>query len=307
MFNPLSSSPFFFNPGLAHQSDNQSRHVEGAPSSDRSVESRPNAVAPSRQSYSLSERFSRDDSFSINLTTQDGDQVEITFNSETSYKSDYDLRSGHGREHQRYSIEKEQSSEFGFSVEGDLDVEEIDAIAALVQDLSSLAANFFNGDLQTAMQQAGDLSFDSGQLAQMDISMQQSIEYRAIEKYREVQSMGDESSSFPQRALAPFTEQLQNQVAKSEQRIENSTEFTLSLFVNLIEHDLRFTGASESEQTSLTENLVRVGDMAHRGHHEHERDSDDDEHEHESRHSHREDDVAAVDGAANSDPVVATA
>ena len=116
---------------------------------------------------------------------------------------------------------------------------------------------------------------------------------------------GDESSSFPQHALAPFTEQLQNQIAKSEQRIENSTEFTLSLFVNLVEHDLRFTGASESEQISLTENLVRVADMAQRGDHEHESDSDDDEHE--SRHSHREDNVVAADGAANSDPMVATA
>lgn len=262
MFNPLSSSPFFFNPGLAHQSDNQSRHVEGAPSSDRAVESRSNTVGSARQSYSLSERFSRDDSFSINLTTRDGDKVEITFNSETSYKSDYNLRSGHGREHQRYSIEKEQSSEFGFTVEGDLDVEEIDAIAALVQDLSSLAANFFNGDLQTAMQQAGELSFDTGQLAELDVSMEQSMEYRAIEKYREIQSMGDKINHRSERAVEPFMEQLQNQLSRAEQHIQYATEFTFSLFAELITHDLRYNQMSAAEQESLKANTERLGELA---------------------------------------------
>ena len=261
MFNPLSSSPFFVNPGLTHQTDNQSRLAQSAPSADRSGESRSNAVAPARQAYSLSERFSRDDSFSINLRTQDGDQVEITFNSETRYKSDYDLSRGEGREHQRYSIEKQQSSEFGFSVEGDLDVEEIDAIAALVQDLSSLANNFFNGDIQTAMQQAGNLSFDPGQLAEMNVSMEQSIEYRAIEKYREIQSMGEKPEPRSQRAIEPFLEQLHNQLIRTEQHIHYAREFTFSLFAELVTHDLRYNEMSEAEQSSLKLKTERLGEL----------------------------------------------
>ncbi|BBB25603.1 hypothetical protein [Amphritea japonica] len=289
MFNPLSSSPFFFNPGLVHQSDNQSRHLEGAPSSDRSVENRPNGVAPARQSYSLSERFSRDDSFSINLTTRDGDQVEITFNSETSYKSDYDLRSGHGREHQRYSIDKEQSSEFGFSVEGNLDVEEIDAIAALVQDLSSLASNFFNGDIQTAMQQVGDLSFDTRQLAELDVSMEQSIEYRAIEKYREIQSMGERAEPSSERAVEPFREQLLNQISRTEQHIEYAAEFTFSLIAEFISHDQRFKEMSEADQESLKVNTERLSELASVKASEAE--DAHEEPEHEPQHEHGSDDV----------------
>lgn len=262
MFNPLSSSPFSLNPGLAHQPDIQSRQVEGASVSDRSVHNQSNATTPARQSYSLSERFSRDDSFSISLTTQDGDQVEITFNSETSYKSDYAMRSGNGFERQRYSIDKEQSSEFGFSVEGNLDVEEIDAIAALVQDLSSLASNFFNGDLQTAMQQAGDLSFDSGQLATLDVSMEQSMEYRAIEKYREIQSMGEKAESRSERAIEPFREQLQNQISRTELHIEYAAEFTFNLIAEFISHDQRFKEMSEAEQESLKANAERLGELA---------------------------------------------
>ena len=262
MFNPLSLSPFSINPGFAHQPDNQSRHVEGTSASDRSVHSRSNVAIPARQSYSLSERFSRDDSFSISLTTQDGDQVEIIFNSETRYKSDYAMRSGDGFEHQRYSIDKEQSSEFGFSVEGNLDVEEIDAIAALVQDLSSLASNFFNGDIQTAMQQAGDLSFDSGQLATLDVSMEQSMEYRAIEKYREIQSMGEKAESRPERAIEPFREQLQNQISRTEQHIKYAAEFTFNLIAELISHDQRFKEMSEVEQESLKANTERLGELA---------------------------------------------
>jgi hypothetical protein len=229
----------------------------------------------------LSERFSRDDSFTISLKTKDGDQVEISFNSETRYQSDYAQRTGHGREQQRYSIEKNQSSEFGFSVQGDLDVEELDAIASLVQDISSLADSFFNGDLQTAMQQASDLTLDSTQLAEMDISMQQSIEYRAIEKYREVQSMGEGRANEHLRAIEPFREQLQNQVSRSEQWASSATDFTLSLFVNLVQHDVRFNAASETEQASIKDNMGRLGELVSGRHHGHENRH---ENSHENRH-----------------------
>jgi hypothetical protein len=296
MFNPGLSQPSASGVGTA------ASRGPNSPVSGTEEGSSPAAVA-SRQSYSLKERFNRDDSFTINLTTQDGDQVEITFNSETRYQSDYSLRSGPGRESQRYSIEKNQSSDFGFTVEGELDVEEIDAIASLVQDLSSLASSFFNGDLQTALQQAGDLTLDPEQLAQMDISMQQSIEYRAIEKYRQVQAMGGEAPAASQHALAPFIEQLQNQVSSSEQRVTNATEFSMSLFVDLVQHDVRFTSSSETQQKSMQEGLGKLGDMVHnRHHHRHE-------HEHESRadrsrHHQAADPAVNADAVSSGDPAV---
>ncbi|MBN1005667.1 hypothetical protein [Amphritea pacifica] len=307
MLNSFSSTPFMFNPGLSQPGASgvgtAAPRGQSSPVSGTEEGSSPAAVA-SRQSYSLKERFNRDDSFTINLTTQDGDQVEITFNSETRYQSDYSLRSGPGRESQRYSIEKNQSSDFGFTVEGELDVEEIDAIASLVQDLSSLASSFFNGDLQTALQQAGDLTLDPEQLAQMDISMQQSIEYRAIEKYRQVQAMGDEAPAASQHALAPFIEQLQNQVSSSEQHVANATEFSMSLFVNLVQHDVRFTSSSETRQNSMQENITRLGEMVHNRHHGHDRHEHEDDHENRAHRSHhnRETDPAAA--AVSGDPVV---
>ena len=192
------------------------------------------------------------------------------------------MRSGNGFERQRYSIDKEQSSEFGFAVEGNLDVEEIDAIAALVQDLSSLASNFFNGDIQTAMQQAGDLTFDSGQLAKLDVTMEQSMEYRAIEKYREIQSMGEKAEPRSERAIEPFREQLQNQISRTELHIKYAAEFTFNLIAEFISHDQRFKEMSEAEQESLKANTERLGELAsvktseaEKAHEENEHDSDD--------------------------------
>ncbi|RTE65562.1 hypothetical protein EH243_11515 [Amphritea opalescens] len=266
MFN-LSSIPLLLNSGLSQQSGSQASAVPTESSLENLSQSLSavNNVAATEQTYSLSERFSRDDSFSLSLTTQDGDQVEITFSSETSYQSEYVQSGGNGEQEQRYSIDKAQSSEFGFSVTGELDADELDAIASLVQDLSSLAANFFNGDLQTAMQQAGDLSFDTSELAQMDLSMQQSMEYRAVEQYRAVQSLGENSVAAPQQALTPFIEQLQGLVDSSQTYIESAASVSMSLLVTLVEHDFRFTDADEVEQGAMKENLARLNDQIHNG------------------------------------------
>ncbi|WP_428035940.1 hypothetical protein [Amphritea sp.] len=293
MFNSLSSHPQFSFPGvnLTSGSQNSAAQKASVASTRDAGSSVPESVptTATRSSYSLSERFNRDDSFTINLTTKDGDQVEITFNSESRYQADYAQRTGHGREQQRYSIDKHQSSEFGFSVQGDLDVEEIDAIASLIQDISSLADSFFNGDLQTALQQAGDLTLDPTQLAQMDISMQQSIEYRAIEKYREVQAMGEGRANEHLRAIAPFSEQLQNQVSRSEQWVSSATDFTLNLVVDLVQHDVRFSAASQTGQTTMQDNLLRLGELMSARHHGHEHEHDGDGDDHGARASHRSD------------------
>ncbi|MDX2422851.1 MAG: hypothetical protein QNK43_09275 [Amphritea sp.] len=308
MFNP-SSLPFVINPGLSHSSGSQQSSASTFSAAETLLEQAAgNGVAATQQSYSLSERFSRDDSFTLSLTTQDGDQVEITFNSETRYQSDYAQRSSQGQQEQRYSIDKAQSSEFGFSVAGELDVDELDAIANLVQDLSSLAANFFNGDLQTAMQQAGDLSFDATQLAQMDLSMQQSMEYRAVEQYRSVQSIGEPSAAVTENGLIPFVEQLQGLVSRSETYIESASSVSMKLLVTLVEHDLRFTSASDAEQSNMKESLTQLSDRVHNGHHgdhqasgEREQKTEQDELKHEHKHDAHEAGRARHEGAQSID------
>ncbi len=261
MFNTLSSHPQFSSPGVNLTPGSQTQVAQKTTVSETVDAGHYAPTQAARSSYSLSERFSREDSFTISLTTKEGDQVEISFNSETRYQSDYARRTGHDGEQQRYSIEKNQSSEFGFTVQGDLNVDELDAIASLVQDISSLANSFFDGDLQTAMQQAADLTLDSSQLVDMKLSMQQSIEYRAVEKYREVQSLGESNPSDHLRAIEPFREQLQHQASRSEQWVRSGTDFTLNLLVNLVQHDSRFNAASDTEQASMKENMGRLGEL----------------------------------------------
>ncbi|MDO6562038.1 hypothetical protein Q4488_01475 [Amphritea sp. 1_MG-2023] len=258
MFN-FSSFPLLTYPGTT---PSDAQRTTTAAVSDQSSDD----VASTRATYSLSERFSRDDSFSLSLTTQDGDQVEITFSSETGYQADYAQSSSAGQQQQRYSIDKGQSSEFGFSVAGELDADEIDAIASLVQELSSLAANFFNGDLQTAMQQVGDLSFDSEHLAQMDLSMQQTIEYRAVEQYRTVQSLTDNVPTASENRLMPFVEQLEGVVSRSEATIESASNVSMNLLATLVQHDVRFSRISSAEQGALKDNLAQLSQWIDKGH-----------------------------------------
>jgi len=281
MFNFFSLSPFVFPPGLSQQPGHPGHRLPDSAAPDRSAtddsgQSRSASAAPALQSYSSSERFSLNDSFTISVTTKEGDQVEITFRSETRYQSDFAQRSGNGPEQQHYRIDKDQSSEFGFGVTGDLDIEEIDAIVTLVQDLSSMASNFFNGNLQAAMQQAGDLALDSAQLAEADISMKQSVEYRAIETYREIRSMAEDASAVSPRSIEPFWEQLQHQISRTDQRLSNAAGFTLDLFDNLVQHDVRFTAASETQQHSIEDNLERLRALVSGMQYEQGNESDDD-------------------------------
>ncbi|GGK75407.1 hypothetical protein [Amphritea balenae] len=208
------------------------------------------------QSSYLSERFSNKESFSVSLMTREGDRVEINFSSVEKYQAEYASRQTGSSSSEFMSIDRSSASQFGFSVQGDLSVEEIDAISSLVQDLSQVADEFFNGDLQSATQLAGDLSLDSGQLMSLDMSMQQSMKYRAVEQYRQVQEMSDQHQSG--RAMMPYLQQMAHQVEQTSQIIHQASEFSFSLLNELIVRDQRAADLVQPEALEGTLDQIQT-------------------------------------------------
>ena len=260
MFNPLSSSLSNLPLENFAQSGVQTERQEQRSQQTQDVHHRPKAAEGASQTYMRAERFSNSESFSLQLVTQEGDTVEINFGSSSQLQQAYGARNTASGSEEYYSLESRSSSEFGFSVKGDLNTDELDAIISLVNDISTLADDFFSGDLQSAWDQAGDLAFDASQLASMDLSLEQSTSYTAVEKYREVQAL-DQPHPGRGRGVQPFAQQLAESAGRVEAFVQQSSSFSVSLLSELITHDNRFKAADEETQTGIQDSVERLRAM----------------------------------------------
>ena len=145
----------------------------------------------------LAAAFSGRQSASLELATKEGDKITISFDQQESWKWQQarsnsgvnrkaleaygDNSSGNGRSEAAASRSQSASSlyyshsvGFSFSVEGNLNADELKAIGGLVDQVGSLSDSFFGGDLQGALDQAKDLSWDDSQLVSFSLDLQQS-------------------------------------------------------------------------------------------------------------------------------------
>lgn len=122
-------------------------------------------------------QYARASSFSFELTTAEGDKVAISVNSNRSYAADYsavatESTRGDARvENLRTNLTTSASS--NWSVEGDLNEDEVGAINKLLQQVDELAVAFFDGDLDLAFDQALALGYDAEQITDFSLQLTQ--------------------------------------------------------------------------------------------------------------------------------------
>ena len=142
--------------------------------------------------------YSLNKSSSISIQTQDGDTVTIDFAEALRYQRSeaYAAYQGQNEDGSVTSAEAYSLSEsryhavgFSFSVEGELDEGEKEAIAELVQDVSKLADEFFNGDLDKAFEQATQLGFDESELSGFSLQMTRQESFSVAQAYQQVADM----------------------------------------------------------------------------------------------------------------------
>lgn len=152
------------------------------------------SVSSAELNYSLAK------SSSITIQTNDGDSVTIDFAEALSYQNRQQSASYTGVDGDGNSVQADyrQSSEsrfhaigFSFSVEGELDDGEKEAIGALVKDVSKLADEFFNGDLDKAFEQATQLGFDQGELSGFSLEMTRVEKISVSQAYQQVAQYND--------------------------------------------------------------------------------------------------------------------
>lgn len=242
------------------------------PQSNRSEERSENGILNSRSAQlsrlqetaapsaslgvATTERFSAENSFSLTVQTQDGDNVTIEFsNSQSSSQSFAAAASGNGLA-ASISLANSSSSEFGFSVQGELDEDELGALSDLLNELSGIADDFFSGNIQEAFNTAAEFQLDGAELASLDFTLTQSQSYSRASVYEAVESFSGPNQAL--QPLQPFRDNLGGQLEAANSLFDQATDFTKSLLDNLIQVDNRFAGRNESVQQQLDDNLLAL-------------------------------------------------
>ena len=122
-----------------------------------------------------------------------------------------------------------QESAFSFSVKGELDEDELKAIGQLVADANELAEEFFNGDIETAFNQALELGFDEQELSSFALQLTKVENTQVIKAYENVSRFdGDNADSNPAKAVKPVAEYLDkllNVLDGSRLQLEDSKSY----------------------------------------------------------------------------------
>ncbi len=103
--------------------------------------------------------------FSFQLTTAEGDKV--TINATQSSAQSASFVGG------KTAVSAAESRSFNWVVEGDLSAAEKQAIEELLGQVQQLAQSFFNGDLDSAFEQALSIGYDSEQILAFSLSLTQ--------------------------------------------------------------------------------------------------------------------------------------
>jgi hypothetical protein len=122
-----------------------------------------------------------------------------------------------------------QESAFSFSVQGELGQDELKAIGQLVSDANELAEEFFNGDIETAFNQALELGFDEQELSSFALQLTKVENTQVIKAYETVSRFDQDSvDSHPAKAVKPvadYLNKLLNVLDGSRQQLEDNKSY----------------------------------------------------------------------------------
>ena len=197
-------------------------------------------MARAESAYQYSETMS------LQLKTREGDVVTVDFRQlYAQYQSYSELKAGEqGPQGVRYFESREalEATHFeehlGFSVQGDLNDEELQAIFKVFEQVDELANQFFSGNIEQAFQKAIELDVDFSQLGSVNLNLTQTemraVQYQqaAMAEYDKIQQQQAEQSA-EERAqqhgvelsqIPAYLQKWQEALETLDQQFENGAE-----------------------------------------------------------------------------------
>jgi len=244
---------------------------------DVSTSDQGRVMASRMQQFERAYQYS--ETMSIQMTTQEGDQVTLDFRQMyAEYQSYKEEQQGEmGPQGVRYFESREAmemtafEEHFAFSVEGDLNEAELGAVFDVFEQVDSLANEFYEGDLEVALQKAMELNIDYGQLQSMSLSMTQSsvevtrFQQEAMAQYQQMQDQIEDAAQSTEESgqvsdLPPYLQQWQATIARLEDQFQQAQAIMDKMMSKVM--DDRFPQTDESGESISW--LVRVQEFHQR-------------------------------------------
>lgn len=163
--------------------------------------------------------YRREDYSQIQMTTQEGDVVKLNLYSlSASAQGEAASMSENGLTYSRYESSS-QSFAFDFSVEGDLNDDELAAIQDMMKSVGKVSDLFYDGDIAGALQKGFDMGFDASQLASFSMTLQTSQTMKtsqAVSAYSQNPSMRS-----IQEPLGEYRQALEEAVKKTSELFDD--------------------------------------------------------------------------------------
>lgn len=217
------------------------------------------ADSPAFSRLTLAERFAKAESLSLSIQTRDGDQVTINFAHSATHQYSAGIEQQNGQQQSVFNLSRHEQSDYQFSVQGDLDNDEIDALQNLIKDMAEIANDFFAGDLQQAFASASTYRLDRTELAAMNLQLTRTEQYSSISRYQQVEQLQTP-------AAMKRLDHLVNQVAQTSTHpalafVEELQPFTQTLLETLITQDQRFQTAEPNQQERFSTQLSWLSEL----------------------------------------------
>jgi uncharacterized protein DUF5610 len=155
------------------------------------------------ESASASSQFRQSSEATIEIVTRDGDKVEVSYSALIQSVSSQAYAANEQGASAAYEFSTSSSSAFQFSVQGNIDEGEQQAINQLLSEVGDLASQFFNGDVQAAFNSALDLGFDSRELQSFALDFQQSTYVEVVQTYQRTEQINAPISSIADSGTSP--------------------------------------------------------------------------------------------------------
>ena len=200
----------------------------------------PQGLMAAARMQSVESSYQYSETMSMQLTTKEGDTVSVDFKQlYAQYQSYTQQQSAEsGPSGVRYFESKEAlevtafEEQFAFSVNGDLNEDELNAIFDVFEQVDKLANNFFGGNIEKALSQAMELEIDYDQLQNFQLNLTQTqatasrYQQAAMSEYENVQdkTATDEAEEYGVTLsnLPEYLQQWQAAVEKLDEQFENA-------------------------------------------------------------------------------------
>ncbi len=154
--------------------------------------SRPDKVRKSEDVATINSKIalqsvqsSESNSADIQIETKEGDIVTISLsNAARSSTTALNLQQGN-TEINAYAESFSYESDFNIMIEGDLNEDEQQSIAELVNKINKVSNKFFNGNVQSAFRHAQNIGIDSQQIAGFSMDLNHGKSVQAISAYQQ--------------------------------------------------------------------------------------------------------------------------